>query len=65
MISSYDFSTVVPWSRRITYGGDVFSSDVINSCSKVTVNGDAAVISIGDNCMGIFLMVPRVSILLW
>ena len=62
MRSSYDLSTVVPFPRRITYGGDVCSSDVIDSCSKVPVNGDAAVLSIGDNGMGIFLIVPRVGI---
>ena len=37
MRSSYDLSTVVPFSRRITYGGDVCSSDVIDSCSKVSL----------------------------
>ena len=65
MRSSYDISTVVPLSRRITYGGDVFSSDVIELCSKGSVDGDAAVLSIGDTGMGILLMVPRVGVLLW
>ena len=65
MRSPYDLSTVIPLSRRITYGGDVCSSDVIDSCSKVYGNGDAAVLNIGDNEMGIFLMVPRVGISLW
>ena len=60
--SSYDRSTVIPLSRRITYGGDVCSSDVIDSCSKVSGTGDAAVFNIGDNGIGIFLMVPRVGI---
>ena len=59
---SYDLSTVVPLFRRITYGGDFFSSDVIESCSKGSVGGDAAVLSIGDNGMGIFLMAPRVGV---
>ena len=60
--SSYDFSTVIPFSRRITYGGDVASSDVIDYCSKVSGSGDAAVFNIGDNGIRIFLMVPRVGI---
>ena len=59
MRSSYDLSTVVPESRRITYGGDSCSSDVMESCSKGSVDGDAAVLSIGDTGMGIFFMVPR------
>ena len=65
MISSNDLSTVLPLSRRIIYGGDVFSSDVLDSCYKVSVNGDTTVLSIGDTGMGIFLMVPRVGIYLW
>ena len=60
--SSYDRLNVIPLSRRITYGGDVCSSDVIDSCSKVSGTGDAAVFNIGDNGIGIFLMVPRVGI---
>ena len=59
---SYDSLTVIPLSRRITYGGDVGSSDVIDSCSKFYGTGDAAVFNIGDNGIGIFLMVPRVRI---
>ena len=62
---SYDLSTVVPLSRRITYGGDVCSYDVIDSCSKVSVDEDAAILSIGDTGMEILLMVPRVGVLLW
>ena len=58
----YDRSTVIPLSRRITYGGGVGSSDVIYSCSKFSGTGDAAVFNIGDNGIGIFLMVPRVGI---
>ena len=38
---------------------------LIDSCSKVSADGDATVLSIGDNGMGIFLMVPRVGVLLW
>ena len=64
MSSSYDISIVVPLSRRITYGGDVCSYGVIDSCYEVSVNGAAAVLSIGDNGMGIFLMVPPVGIYL-
>ena len=64
MRSSYDRSTVMPLSRRITYGGDVGSSDVIDSCSKSSGTGDAAVFNIGDNGIKIFLMVPRVRIYL-
>ena len=65
MRSSYDILTVVPFSRRITYGGDVCLSDVIESCYKGYVDGDAAALSIGDTGMGIFLMVPRVGVSLW
>ena len=65
MRSSYDLSTVAPFSRRITYGGDFCSSGVIESCSKGSVDGDAAVLGIGDNGMGIFLMVPQVGVSLW
>ena len=60
--SSYDCSTVIPLYRRITYGGDVGSSDVIDSCSKFSGTGDVAVFNIGGNGIGIFLMVPRVGI---
>ena len=59
---SYDLSTVVTLSRRITYGDDFCSSGVIHSCSKVSVDGDAAILSIGDTGVGIFLMVPRVGV---
>ena len=44
---SYDHSTVVPLSRRITYGGDVGSSDVIDYFSKSSGTGDAAVLILG------------------
>ena len=62
MRSSYDHLTVILLSRKITYGGDVGSSDVIDSCSKVSETGDAEVFNIGDNGIRIFLMVPRVGI---
>ena len=65
MRSSYDISTVVPLSRRITYGGDFCSYDVMESCYKGSVDGDAIVLSIGDTRMEIFLMVPRVGVSLW
>ena len=61
---SYDLSTVLPFSSRITCRGDVCSSDFIDSCYKFSVDGDSAVISIGDTRMGIFLMVARVGVLL-
>ena len=62
---SYDLSIVVPLCRRIRNGGDVCSSDIIDSCSKVSVYGDAAFLGIGDNGMGIFLIVPQVGVSLW
>ena len=65
MGSSYDLLTVVPLSRRIIYGGDICSSDFIELCSKGSVDGDATVLSIWDTGMRIFLMVPRVGVLLW
>ena len=60
---SYDFSTVVPDSRIITYGGDSCVSDEIESLSDCYVDGDATHFSIGVNGMGMFLMVPRASAL--
>ena len=59
---SYDLSTVVTFSRRITYGGDFCLSDVFEFCSKGSVDRDAAVFIIGDTGIGIFLMVPRVGV---
>ena len=59
---SYDRSTMIPLSRRITYGGGFGSSDVMDSCSKSSGTGDAAVFNIGDNGIRILLMVPRVVI---
>ena len=44
MRSWYDGSTVIPLSRIITYGGDFGSSDVMDSCSKSSGTGDAAVL---------------------
>ena len=59
---SYDRSTVIPLSRRITYGGVFGSSDVMDYCSKSSGAGDTTVFNIGDNGIGILLMVPRVGI---
>ena len=56
--SSYDLSTVVPESRRITYGGDICSSDDVKLCSKGSVDVDAALLRIGGTGMVILLMVP-------
>ena len=55
----YDFSAVVPESRRITYVGDSCVSDYMESLSEGSVDGDAAHFSIGDTGMVIFLMLPR------
>ena len=57
--SSYDLSKIVPDFRRITYGGDYYVSDEMDSLSDCSVDGDAAHFSIGDAGMGILLMVPR------
>ena len=62
MRSSYDRLTMIPLSRRITYGGDFGSSDVMYYCSKSSGTGDAAFFNIGDNGIRILLMVPRVVI---
>ena len=61
MRSSYDLSTVVPYSRRITYGVNCCLSDYMESFSEGSVDVDAANFRIGDTGMGIFLMVPRCS----
>ena len=42
MRSSYDFSTVFPESRIITYGGDSCVSDEMGPLSDCSVGGDAA-----------------------
>ena len=44
MRSSCDCSIVIPLCSRITYGGDFGSSDVMDSCSKSSGTGDAAVL---------------------
>ena len=62
MRSSYDISNVVTESRRIIYGGDFCSSDVMETCSKGSVGGDDAVLSIWDTGTGILLMVPRACV---
>ena len=48
---SYDLLTVVPDSRRITYGGDCCVYDDMKSCSKGYVDGYAAHFRIGDTGM--------------
>ena len=58
----YDRLNVILLSRKITYGGDLGSSDVIDSCSRSSVIGDDAVFNNGDNGIGIFLMVSLVGI---
>ena len=58
MRSSYDFSTLVLASRRITYRSDSCISDDMESLSECSVGGDATHFSIGDTGMGIFLIVP-------
>ena len=63
MRSSYDLLTVVPESRRITYGGDSCVSDDMESLSECSLDGDAVRFRIGDTGMEIFLMVPRASAL--
>ena len=63
MILSYDFLALVPESRRITYGGEYFVSDDMESLSECSVDGDAAHFRIGDTGMGIFLIVPLASTL--
>ena len=59
MRSSYDFSAVVPESRRITYDSDSFVSDDMEYLSEGYVDEDDALLRIGDTGMVIFLMVPR------
>ena len=59
MRSSYDLSTVVPESRRITYGGDFCSSDDTKTCFKGSTDVYAARFRIRDIRIGILLMVPR------
>ena len=61
---SYYFLTVVPESRRITYGGDSCVSDDMESLSEDSVDGYATHFRIGDTGMWTFLMVPRASALL-
>ena len=64
MRSSYDLLNVVTDSRRITYGGDFCSSDVMELCSKGFVDRDATVLNIGDTGIEIFLIMPRSGVLL-
>ena len=59
MRSSYDLLTVVPESRRITYGGDSCVSDDMESLYEVSLDGYSTHFSISDTGMGIFLIVPQ------
>ena len=59
MSLSYDFLTVVPESRRITYGGDSCVYDEMESLSGFSLDGDATHFSIDDTGMLILLMVTR------
>ena len=63
MRSSYDFSTVVTESRRITYRGDSFVSDDMEPLYEGSVDLDAAHFIIGYTGMVVFLMVPRAGAL--
>ena len=56
---SYDLSTVVPESSRITYGGDSCVSDDMESLSGFSVDLDTAHFRIGYTGMVILLMVPQ------
>ena len=56
---SYDFSTVVPESSRLAYGGESCVYDNMESLSECPVDGDAEHFRIGDTGMGILFMVPR------
>ena len=56
---SYDFLTVIPESRIIKYGFDSCVSDEMELLSDCSMYGDSAHSIIGDNGMGMLLMVPR------
>ena len=59
--SSYDFSIVIPESRRMTYGGEFGSSDDMKLSSDWFGNGEAADFIIVETGSGIFLMFPQSS----
>ena len=59
----YDFLTLVPDYRIITYGGDSCVSDEMESLSDCSVDGDAKHVNIDDTGMGIFLMVLQAGAL--
>ena len=61
MRSSYDFLTVVQYSRRMTYGGDSRSPDDWDLPSDWFDNGKVADFMTVDAGSGILLMVPRTS----
>ena len=54
---SYDFLTVIPESRRMTYGGDSGSSDDWEISSDVFDNIEAAYFIIAETGSGILFMV--------
>ena len=58
MRSSYYFSTVIPESRIMTYGGDSRSSDDWDLLSDWSDNVEAAGFMIVETGSGILLMVP-------
>ena len=57
--SSYDFSIVIPESRRMTYGGEFGSSDDMKLSSDWFGNGEASDFMIFETGSGILLMAPR------
>ena len=57
--SLYDFSTLTPESRRITYGGDSESSDYWDLSYDGFDNGEAKDFMIVETGSGILSMVPQ------
>ena len=64
MRSSYNLSTLVLESRRITYGDDSCVSNDMESLSEVYVDRYSAHFRIGDTAMVIFLLAPKAGALL-
>ena len=56
--SSYDLSTVIPESRRMSYGVESGSSDDMELSSDWFGNGEAADFIIVETGSGILLIVP-------
>ena len=61
MRSSYDFSTVVPESRRMTYGGNYVSSVDMEISYDWFGYGEAECFRIFDTGNGMLLMAHRYS----